>query len=94
MATTESNSFEIERRVIMFKSTTTLPDSSPLGYNGNPNNVINGNTDGETLIYNCPKNTRYSEDNGSEWSKKELPNIWERIGSSTSIKWAIVFGGM
>ena len=94
MATTEDNSFEIERRVIMFKSTTTLPNGSALGYNGDPNAAINGNTDGETLIYNCPVNTRYSEDNGSEWSKKNLPNTWIRLGSSTAIKWAIVFGGM
>lgn len=85
MATTESNSFEIERRVIMFKSTTTLPDGSPLGYNGNPNNVINGNTDGETLIYTCPRNTRYSEDDGSEWVKESKPNNWVRLNSNTLI---------
>lgn len=83
MATTESNSFEIERRVVLFKSTTTLPDGSSLGYNGNPNNVINGNTDGETLIYNCPRNTRYSEDDGVEWTKKEVPNSWIRLSSMT-----------
>ena len=86
MATTEDNSFEIERRVILFKPTTTLPDDSALGYDGDPNVVINGNTAGETLIYNCPRNTRYSESSGIEWVKNTLPNTWVRFGIKTFIE--------
>lgn len=86
MVTTESNSFEIERRIILFKPTTTLPDESTLGYDGDPNDVINGNTAGETLICNCPINTRYSESDGSEWTKRALQNTWVKLGSTTLIE--------
>lgn len=57
MATLESLAFELERRGIVFHRDVSLPDDSQLGYVGNPNNVINGNTAGETLLYNCPSGT-------------------------------------
>lgn len=84
MATSEENWFEVERRVIMFKPTTTLPDATLLGYDGDPNNVINGNTQGETLLYNCPMNTRYSQSIGVEWRKQSVPNTWVLIGEGSS----------
>lgn len=84
MATAEGNWFEIERRNIMFKPTTTLPDGSSLGYDEDPNNVIDGNTDGETLLYNCPQATMYCESSGVIWFKESTPNTWVVIGSSTS----------
>lgn len=71
--------FELERRVILFKSTTTLPDNSVLGYNGDPNNITNS-TPGEFLLYNCPVGTRYQQDNGIQWYKKEMENVWEQFG--------------
>ncbi len=77
--------FELERRVILFKSTTTLPDSSPLGYNGDPNSAVDGNTAGETLIYNCPVGSRYQQDDGTQWYKETLPNTWMLFGSGEGI---------
>jgi hypothetical protein len=71
--------FELERRVILFKSTTTLEDESLLGYDGDPNNVTLS-TPGESLLYNSPVGTRYQQDNGLQWYKEELPNIWRKFG--------------
>lgn len=59
MPTLEGLGFEIERRVIIFHRDTTMPDDTQLGYTGDPNNVINGNTPGETLLYNSPSGTKY-----------------------------------
>ena len=67
---------EIERRVILFKSTTTMPDDSQLGWNADPNTVVNGNSDGETLLYNSPLGTQYIEDDGTHWRKTATPNTW------------------
>ena len=76
--------FEMERRVVLFHRNTTMPDNSLLGYEGNPNEVINGNTSGETLIYNSPRATFYQELNdGTLWYKTKLPNIWEQVGSNS-----------
>jgi len=59
MAQIDNVIFELERRSILFHKDTSMPDETQLGYNGNPNLAINGNTDGETLIYNSPSGTRY-----------------------------------
>ena len=59
MATLETLTFELERRSILFHKDTSMPDETQLGYNGDPNLAVNGNTDGETLIYNSPSGTRY-----------------------------------
>ena len=77
------NQFEIERRVILFKSSTTMPDGTQLGYNDDPNNAVSGETPGQTLIYTCPVGTRYQEDDGKQWIKKTLPNIWNVLGSDS-----------
>ena len=52
MASINDNAFEIERRQIQLKYNTNMPDSTTLGYDGNPNSVVNGSTAGESLIYN------------------------------------------
>jgi hypothetical protein len=59
MATLSEMGFEIERRGIIFHRDTSMPDETQLGYSGNPNNVSNGNTPGESLLYNCPSGTTY-----------------------------------
>jgi hypothetical protein len=76
MADAASNLFEIERRSILFKSSTTLPDSSTLNYNGDPNLVVSGNSAGQFLLYYSPIGTSYIQDNGTIWDKKQLPNVW------------------
>ena len=86
MATLDSLQFEMERRVILFKPTTTMPDLSQLGYNADPNLIVSPSTPGETLIYNCPNNTRYVNYDASgntitEWYKKAQPNGWLPLGS-------------
>lgn len=73
---------EIERRVILFKSSTTMPDGSLLGYNGDPNVANPLASDGQFLIYNCPVGTRYQEDDGTQWYKKTLPNTWLEFGGA------------
>jgi hypothetical protein len=83
MATVANNWFEIERRVVVFKTTTTMPDNSLLGYDGNPNNAVAGNTPGETLLYNSPLPTFYFQSNGTLWVKDTSPNGWSILGSST-----------
>ena len=82
MPTTDILGFEIERRVIIFHRDTTMPDDTQLGYIGDPNNVINGNSDGETLLYNSPSGSKYL-DKGltphERWSKVDdsAGGLWE-----------------
>jgi len=86
MATLDSLQFEMERRVILFKPTTTMPDLSQLGYNADPNLVVTPSTPGEQLIYYSPNNTRYVNYDASgntvqEWYKHSQPNGWRELGS-------------
>jgi len=90
MATLESLQFEMERRVILFKPTTTMPDLSQLGYNADPNLIVTPSTAGEQLLYYCPNNTRYvnydpSGNTIQEWYKHSQPNGWLPLGSGGSI---------
>jgi len=79
--------FEIQRRVILFRPTTTMPDGSQLGFNGDPNDITSPSTPGETLLYASPRNTRFSQidpstgDVEQEWFKKALPNGWVKLTS-------------
>jgi hypothetical protein len=89
MATLDSLQFEMERRVILFKPTTTMPDLSQLGYNADPNLIVSPSTPGEQLIYFSPNNTRYVNYDASgntitEWFKKAQPNGWLPLGSDAS----------
>ena len=86
MATLDSLQFEMERRVILFKPTTTMPDLSQLGYNADPNLIVSPSTPGEQLIYFSPNGTRYlntdaSDNTITEWYKKAQPNGWLPLGS-------------
>ena len=86
MATLDSLQFEMERRVILFKPTTTMPDLSQLGYNADPNLIVSPSTPGEQLIYFSPNNTRYVNYDASgntiqEWYKHSQPNGWNPLGS-------------
>ena len=89
MATLESLQFEMERRVVLFKPTTTMPDDTSLGYNDDPNNASSSGTAGEILIYSSPVSTRYAQMDGTntnvvqEWVKKSTPNTWVELGSGT-----------
>jgi hypothetical protein len=67
-----------------------MPDDTTLGYDGNPNSVVNGNTDGETLIYNVAQGSTFLQSNGKWWFKKTLPNTWIEIGGATSVATNVV----
>lgn len=89
MATLDSLQFEMERRVILFTPTTTMPDTSQLGFNADPNTISSPSTAGEELIYYSPNGTRYLNTDASgntvtEWFKKAQPNGWLPLGSDAS----------
>ena len=85
MPTTDELGFEVERRVVLFKSGTVMPDGSLLGYNADPNNATSGATDGQTLIVNSPIGTLYIEDDGTMWRKTTLStNTWVLMGSGSN----------
>ena len=85
MPTTDELGFEMERRVVLFKSGTVMPDGSLLGYNANPNNAVNGNTPGETLIANISIGTFYIQSDGTMWRKTHRSNnTWVQIGTGNS----------
>jgi hypothetical protein len=80
MGMLENHQFELERRVILFKPDTTMPDNTLLGYDGDPNAVDEHNSDGEFLLYHSPLGTQYIQFNGVEWRKRALPNVWVELG--------------
>lgn len=73
MATNDELLFEIERRSVIFHALTTMPDGSQLGYTGDPNLAVLGNTDGEDLIYNCPSGSVYHDKTITQ------EDIWEKV---------------
>jgi len=83
MPSTDQLQFEMQRRVILFNSGTTMPDNTVLGYEGNPNYASTA-TDGQTLLYNSPRGTHYIElVNGNLWYKQQIPNTWINLTSGT-----------
>jgi hypothetical protein len=77
--------FELERRVILFKSATSMPGGGQLGFNGDPNTITPpGTTPGEILLYSCPVGTRYQENDGTQWYKKTMPNVWLEFGAGST----------
>jgi hypothetical protein len=84
MASLDGNAFEIERRQIQLKFNTNMPDDTTLGYDGDPNSVVNGESAGQTLLYNVALGASFLQSNGTLWYKQELPNKWVIIGGSTS----------
>jgi Na+-transporting NADH:ubiquinone oxidoreductase subunit NqrA len=84
MPTTDQLQFEMQRRVILFNSGTTMPDNTVLGYEGNPNYAATADTPGQTLLYNSPRGTSYIElVNGNLWYKQQIPNTWINLTSGT-----------
>src|SRR6056297_1270111 len=90
MAKIDNLQFEIERRAIQLKYNTNMPDDTTLGYDGDPNAVVNGNTSGETLIYNVALGATFFQSDGTWRQKKALPNTWEEIGGTGSTTGQIV----
>ena len=84
MATIASNAFEIERRLISLKYNTNMPDNTILGYDGDPNLVVNNSNPGQTLIYNVALGATFLQSTGQLWYKQELPCKWVLIGGSTT----------
>ena len=84
MANAENNAFEIERRLILLKYNTNMPDDTILGYDGDPNDAVNGNTDGETLIYNVSLGAHFMQSDGTMWRKVSTPNTWVKVGATES----------
>ena len=81
MATLDDLLFEVERRIIVFHKDTSMPDESQLGYTGDPNNAVNGNTDGETLLHNCPSGSRYLD-------KGSVPHArWVKVSDAPGGDW-------
>ena len=77
MADSVTNAFEIERRGIMWSPLITLNDGvTSLGYDGDPNNVIDGNTPGESWLYSLPTGQFYKQSDATLWWKSEAPNTW------------------
>jgi len=96
MSTLQNAFFEIERRSILFKPTTTLPDNSLLGFDGDPNSIVSPANDGEFLIYHSPTGTGYMNSVGDKYQKTSLPNVWlkEAFGESSDIGKVAVDGGV
>lgn len=90
MASIDGNAFEIERRCIQLKFNTNMPDDTTLGWDNDPNTVSNGNTDGESLVYNVAMGSTFLQSNGKWWFKKSLPNTWIEIGGATSVSSNVV----
>jgi len=88
MATVVSNAFEIERRCFQWSKDNTLDDHiSSLLWNDNPNNIIDGNTLGETKLYSLLPGATYFETStgiGIWWLKIDLPNVWIKIATDSS----------
>jgi hypothetical protein len=90
MAAIDGLQFEMERRIILFKPSTTMADGSQLGYNGDPNLIVNPVEPGEIDIYYCANGSRYiSTDSAgniiTEWFKKAQPNGWVSLSTDSSI---------
>lgn len=89
MALIDDLLFEMERRSILFHRDTTMPDASQLGYTGDPNNAVPGNTDGEFLIHNSPSGTNYMDKGVSpyqKWTKVDdtAGGLWVKTGAGAA----------
>ena len=80
MADASSNQFELERRALIWGPLTTLNDKvTSLGYDGDPNNVVQGNSDGEDWLYGLPVGQFYKQSNATLWWKTGSPNTWQQV---------------
>jgi len=81
MADAVSNQREIERRQISWNSLTTLNDGvTSLGWDDDPNDVVDGNTPGESWLYSLPVGQFYKQSNATLWWKTGSPNTWQQVG--------------
>lgn len=78
--------FETQRRIALYKTGTVMPDSSLLGYDGDPNAVDKDNTDGELLLYYSSQGSLFQQSNGDMWRKNLTPNTWIPIGGGSGIE--------
>ena len=86
MADSVTNAFEIERRGIMWTPLITLNDGiTSLGYDGDPNNVIDGNTPGESWLYSLPIGQFYKQSDATLWWKSEAPNTWINLSEGGGV---------
>ena len=76
--------FETQRRIALYKTGTVMPDSSLLGYDGDPNAVDRVNSDGELLLYYSSQGSLFQQSTGDMWRKSSSPNTWVTIGSGES----------
>lgn len=76
--------FEVQRRAVIYKSTTVMPDQSLLGFNGNPNSVDKDANSGEQLLYYAAQGSLYMDDNGNIYNKKSKPNTWNVIAGAAT----------
>lgn len=82
MSTVASNAFEIERRGILWTPLITLNDGvTSLGYDNDPNNVIDGNTPGESWLYSLPIGQFYKQNDATLWWKSDSPNTWINLSN-------------
>lgn len=85
MADVNGNFFEIQRRGYMWNKNSTLDDGiTSMLWDNNPNNVVNGNTPGETKLYAMPIGGTFFQSDGTWWIKTTIPNTWTRIGTGAS----------
>jgi len=86
MADAVQNLFEIERRAIMWTPLITLNDGvTALGWDADPNTVVDGNTPGESWLYSLPVGQFYKQSNANLWWKAGSPNIWIQLQGGTAI---------
>jgi len=81
MALIDDLLFETERRSILFHKDTSMPDATQLGYDGDPNNAVPGNSDGEFLLHNSPGGTRYMQKNTTPYT------IWKKVSDAPGGTW-------
>lgn len=86
MATIETLSFELPRRVVLLSSTTTMPDDTALNVTGDPNEefldagrILDTNT-GEFLINNSPPMTFYLDTIGDVLWRRTTISTWIEVG--------------
>lgn len=87
MPSLEDLGFELERRSIVFHRDTTMPDTTQLGYVGDPNNAVDGNTPGETLLYYCPSGTRYLDKSVAPYTR------WVKVSDDPGGLWEMEASG-
>jgi len=87
MSDAATNQFELERRAILWTPLTTLNDKvTALGWDDDPNDVVDGNSPGESWLYILPIGQFYKQSDATLWWKTGLPNTWQQVnfGEGTS----------